>query len=613
MFGITMLDTAIGLIFVYLLLSLICSVLNEWFAALISRRPRNLVYGLRGLLDPRHLVDANNKKVVLFDPGSPDFPLKPGAAGGAFTDAAGSTVSLPVRDTDKNVEVVNANGQLIAKDSTGRDVKFPGGLNGYTRKQTYLDAGGTPVTLPVKDRLGYVLVDSEGNEVGDRWHNPFNKGGHSLVDGAGNPVGLPIKIGDAGVTDATGNVVKLPIRMPAAGGVVGDIIIAADGTIVALDSDPAGAKPVSLPCRRTSIFTSAPGAAVTLKPPFLDLAGRVVYSAEGEPVTLHAEALLNHPLIDALSHGERGAPSYIPAQPFALALFDLIAPSDGQTPQTLRTVRQSAEKLPQHLRKVLLPLIDDAGGDLKKAREKVENWYDQAMDRLTGVYKRWNMVILLCISFVVAAGLNADSWMLAKALYQNRTMRESVVAAADAYVKRSSAGTDSKPSASQPATPALRGQEKLKEPTSQAATQTPPEEKEKLMEPAPRLTTTPSPQEQITEIRKAMDDLHLPIGWRKPTTRPAQSDPVIGGADLMWPPRGTWDHLGWWIAKFFGLLFTAAALSLGAPFWFDTLNRFINFRSSIKTDDDTDNKAVRMKQKPPTSASGTTGGGGGHH
>lgn len=97
MFGITILDTAIGLIFVYLLLSLICSVVNEWIAALFSRRrPRNLVYGLRNLLDPPDPIDNNGerKKVVLHPPGDPDFPLI-----GTLTcrDAEKRSVDLPVR------------------------------------------------------------------------------------------------------------------------------------------------------------------------------------------------------------------------------------------------------------------------------------------------------------------------------------------------------------------------------------------------------------------------------------------------------------------------------------------------------------------------------------
>jgi hypothetical protein len=34
--------------------------------------------------------------------------------------------------------------------------------------------------------------------------------------------------------------------------------------------------------------------------------------------------------------------------------------------------------------------------------------------------------------------------------------------------------------------------------------------------------------------------------------------------------------------KLLGLLLTALAIALGAPFWFDLLNKFIVLRSSVK-------------------------------
>jgi len=53
MFGSAILDTAVGLIFVYLLVSLIVSAANELLAALFRWRAQNLVLGIRGLLqDP---------------------------------------------------------------------------------------------------------------------------------------------------------------------------------------------------------------------------------------------------------------------------------------------------------------------------------------------------------------------------------------------------------------------------------------------------------------------------------------------------------------------------------------------------------------------------------
>ncbi len=51
----------------------------------------------------------------------------------------------------------------------------------------------------------------------------------------------------------------------------------------------------------------------------------------------------------------------------------------------------------------------------------------------------------------------------------------------------------------------------------------------------------------------------VPLGWA--------GDQVTG------PP------LVWVINKLFGLLITAAAISLGAPFWFDILSKVVNIRA----------------------------------
>ncbi len=54
-----------------------------------------------------------------------------------------------------------------------------------------------------------------------------------------------------------------------------------------------------------------------------------------------------------------------------------------------------------------------------------------------------------------------------------------------------------------------------------------------------------------------------------------QIQPVIGWSTSTLPA----DFWGW-VLKIVGLLATTFAVSLGAPFWFDVLNKFISFRSS---------------------------------
>lgn len=54
MFGSNILEVAIGVIFVYLLLSLICTALNEGIASLLDKRANNLLEGVKNLLnDPK--------------------------------------------------------------------------------------------------------------------------------------------------------------------------------------------------------------------------------------------------------------------------------------------------------------------------------------------------------------------------------------------------------------------------------------------------------------------------------------------------------------------------------------------------------------------------------
>ena len=60
---------------------------------------------------------------------------------------------------------------------------------------------------------------------------------------------------------------------------------------------------------------------------------------------------------------------------------------------------------------------------------------------------------------------------------------------------------------------------------------------------------------ELSEVRSA----GLPLGWQGVTPQPT---------------------CGWWLTKLIGWLITIAAASLGAPFWFDVLTKFVNIRSA---------------------------------
>src|SRR5262249_42001985 len=141
--------------------------------------------------------------------------------------------------------------------------------------------------------------------------------------------------------------------------------------------------------------------------------------------------------------------------------------------------------------------------------------------------------IILALAVGVTLITNADSVFIAQSLSRDPALRASVVAAAQDYVRENPPDKTLNP------------------PVGKEVTKAPP---------------------NATKMTEALETLQLPIGWSL-----AQGDPRrIPLSD------GLGAFSVWLLAKVFGLFVTAAAVSLGAPFWFDVLNKFVNFRSSVK-------------------------------
>jgi len=235
------------------------------------------------------------------------------------------------------------------------------------------------------------------------------------------------------------------------------------------------------------------------------------------------EKFYQHPLIQVLAQGKE-KPSYIPSKNFALALLDTLeeisTTNPGATPspakKTIDDLRAMVAGLPDsEMKKSLSMLIGYAGESLEEARKNIEGWFNNSMERVSGLYKRKAHTIILIIAFLVSVGWNADSVFIAQSILQNPTLRSSLVAAAEEQTKQA-------------------------------------------------LATGADPKKTIEEVVQVSETLKLPIGW----------------SDARRPE-------GWlgYLSKFFGVLVTALALSLGAPFWFDMLNKVINLRSSGKPPD----------------------------
>ena len=147
-----------------------------------------------------------------------------------------------------------------------------------------------------------------------------------------------------------------------------------------------------------------------------------------------ADELFEHPLIHQFAPSgrwtgrfNRKVPSYISPRTFALALFDTVAPppanSEGSR-NVLEAVRGEVANLPDPLKKQLLPLLDEAGNDLATFRQGVEGWFDDAMGRVSGWYKRWTQLLICLAAAAVTVGFNVDTLRVSDRLWNDDALRE---------------------------------------------------------------------------------------------------------------------------------------------------------------------------------------------
>jgi hypothetical protein len=268
------------------------------------------------------------------------------------------------------------------------------------------------------------------------------------------------------------------------------------------------------------------------------------------------QKLYGHGLINSLFKGKYdekntwNLPSYIPSRNFALAVIDIVKDLDAEATAAAKEKQVEAAKgagtpapadpatttpvkasLPRNIRTALDTLEAAADKKTDTYEKSVEDWYNSAMDRVSGWYKRRSQYFIFAIGLVLAIIANADCIDYAKRLSTDASLRQSVVAFAEATAKD-----------------------------------------------APSKDDTTSPVDKIKKETKDLSGIGLPIGW----TEEEQKDKAA---------TVKLHFLGW--------LLTALAVSLGAPFWFDMLNKIMVIRSTVKPHEKSkEDKSKESTEKP---------------
>ena len=244
-------------------------------------------------------------------------------------------------------------------------------------------------------------------------------------------------------------------------------------------------------------------------------------------------------------------PSYLDSKIFSTALItsvigraESLAQTTVEASALMRSVsvedlRLAINSLPgddNRIRTALQSLLATGVKDVEDFQNRVAYWFDGAMGRLSGEFKRFATRLSIIVGFALAFAVNADSFAVGLALGNDTSLRQAMVSSATEYLKDH---PEYKPSS-------CRSD-----------------------------TGTGGADELSCQMKSVSDHARtlapLPLGWSDEVMarQTAGLESWTSGAQVMW-----------WMTKLLGFLATALAISLGAPFWFDVLQLFMKMRNT---------------------------------
>jgi hypothetical protein len=256
----------------------------------------------------------------------------------------------------------------------------------------------------------------------------------------------------------------------------------------------------------------------------LSLRGRHLLNTLRNMLGDKTDAFLQHPFFQQLSYAARRStsisayslPSWITKSTFSSILEDLLRAESGDD---LKAKIDALEE--GNLKQLLQFLYRQTDGTIIAFKNKVENWFDEVMDRASDWYKRSTKWWLFSIGLILAVVFNADTVRIYQSLSTNATLRADLDKLAVQFTQSrdSVAAMDLNKSLDQ---------------------------------------SLPELQELAATYKESIQS-PLGLGWTA-----AETDNT---------PRE-------WLVKILGFLVTAIAVTFGAPFWFEILKKLISIRPS---------------------------------
>lgn len=274
----------------------------------------------------------------------------------------------------------------------------------------------------------------------------------------------------------------------------------------------------------------------------------------------------DHPMIKSFKKNEIRYPSYIEPKKFAKVIIDLYENESFFDP-TNEKIEDVLGKLSKNsylgvllldYKNKYLEFTSELQDDIKKQKENleklkksleedIESWFNSVMERTAGWFNRYIKAWTFCIALLIAALFNFDSINVYQRLAKDSNLRKDLVVYAEANLDHYAKFVP---------------KETLKS------------EKDSLL--FDQMDSLKNEIELfINEDVKSIENLAA-LGWSLPENKPEKNNPF-------WERFKFWSYF--WFLKILGFLITAIAISLGAPFWFDILNKIMSLRGTGKKQD----------------------------
>lgn len=248
-----------------------------------------------------------------------------------------------------------------------------------------------------------------------------------------------------------------------------------------------------------------------------------------------AKQLYDHAAVNPRSSGsgttsstfQKTDPAYIDRQLFGQAMLDIlkisreVAANPAASP-TVADLKAAVDGVLQprpdpQIQNLLHGIIERSVGDPNKIKAELVAWFDNAMDRVSGYYKRWTQLISFVVALALAGLLNVDAVHVATVLWEQPKLVEQLKISDAA-----TAGTGT-------AAPGEAG----------------------------------APATDVKAMLQTMDTT-LPIGWQ----------------NGRWAGTFQPFNASVFLIALIGWLITALSTLFGAPFWFDLLQNFVRLKGS---------------------------------